>query len=35
MTPARARFSLDFWALLLAFLLALAVRFHIITRVPW
>ena len=35
MTAARTRIPLDVWALLLSFLLALAVRFGILTKVPW
>lgn len=33
-TTAR-RLSLDGWAVLLAFLLAVAVRFGILSKVPW
>ncbi len=35
MPLSRARLSLDLWAVLLSFLLALAVRFGLLTRVPW
>jgi hypothetical protein len=31
----RVRLSLDTWAVLLALVLAAAVRFHILKTVPW
>lgn len=35
-SPAsRSRLPLDLWAVLLSLLLALAVRFGLLTRVPW
>ena len=33
--PFRARLPLDVWAVLLSLLLALAVRFGLLTKVPW
>ena len=33
--PVRPRLSLDVWAVLLALLLALTVRFGLIRSVPW